>query len=177
MSSVKAEVIRPSEKPIPQEVYDKIDAFIEEQDNLEGALINVLHMAQGIMGYLPREVMVHVAKKMGVSAAEVYGVVSFYSFFSTKPVGKCKISICTGTACFVKGANVILEAFEKELGIKAGETTKDGMFSLREVRCIGACGLAPVINAEENVYGHIKVEDVKRIIQEQTDIIFGKKEE
>ncbi|PID80412.1 MAG: NAD(P)H-dependent oxidoreductase subunit E [Clostridiales bacterium] len=172
MSSVKAQIIRPSEKPIAQEVFDKIDDFIAEQENLDGALINVLHMAQSTIGYLPREVMAHVAHKMGLSSAEVFGVVSFYSFFSTKPVGKCKISICTGTACFVKGANVILEAFEKELGIKAGETTKDGMFTLREVRCIGACGLAPVMTAEESVYGHIKVEDVSRIIQEQTDIIF-----
>ncbi len=176
MSSVKAQVIRPSEKPIDQKVFDQIDEYISGLDTLEGTLINVLHMAQGILGYLPREVMIFIAKKMKISSAEVFGVVSFYSFFSTKPVGKCRISVCTGTACFVKGSNVILEAFEKELGIKAGETTADGMFSLREVRCIGACGLAPVINAEENVYGHIQVEDVSRIIEEQTDIIFNKSE-
>ncbi len=169
MSSVKAQVVAIKEKPVSKEHYEELEKFIDGLDTKEGALINVLHKAQGLVGYLPREIMKFIADKLDISAAEVFGVVSFYSFFSTKPVGKCRFSVCMGTACFVKGSNVILEAFEKELGIKSGETTPDGLFTLRDVRCIGACGLAPVLTAEEKVYGHISVNDVPKIIEEQRE--------
>jgi len=121
----------------------------------KGALMPVIQAAQGIYGYMPEEVQKMVAEGMGVSPAEIYGIVTFYSQFSLTPKGKYKISICLGTACYVIGAGQILERFEKELGIKDGECTPDGKFSLDSARCVGACGLAPVISINEDVYGKL----------------------
>ena len=122
------------------------------------------HEAQGIFGYLPKEVQLHVARKLGVAPAKVYGVVTFYSYFTTEPVGKYKISVCLGTVCFVKGADKILSAFEKQLGIKVGETTSDFKFSLEGLRCLGACGLAPVVTVNGKVYGKVKPDQVSEIL-------------
>ena len=104
----------------------------------------MLHRAQGIFGYLPREVQVFVAKELGVPVSKVYGVVSFYSYFTMKPKGKYEISVCMGTACYVRGAESVLEELRKKLSIEPGETTPDGKFSLRSLRCVGAWGLPPV---------------------------------
>ena len=105
-----------------------------------------MHTAQGIFGYLPKEVQLHIADRLEVSPSKVYGVVSFYSYFTTEPIGEYKISVCLGTVCFVKGAGSVNKLqFEKQLGIKAGETTKDLKFTLEGLRCVGACGLAPVV--------------------------------
>lgn len=149
-----------------KKLFDELDEFIDSLPTKNGALIQVLHHAQGIFGYLPREVQLHVANRLDLSPAKVYGVVSFYSYFTSEPKGEFKISVCLGTVCFVKGADKILEEFEKHLGIKSGETSKDLKFSLEGLRCVGACGLAPVVVVNGKVYGHVKVDQVQDIINE-----------
>lgn len=145
-------------------LFDQLDNFIDSLDTRKGALIQVLHHAQGIFGFLPKEVQLYIAKALNVAPSKVYGVVSFYSYFTTEPRGEYKISVCLGTVCFVKGADKILAQFEKELGIKSGETTKDLKFSLEGLRCVGACGLAPVVVVNGKVYGQVKPEDVTSIL-------------
>ncbi|EQK45039.1 MULTISPECIES: complex I 24 kDa subunit family protein [Paraclostridium] len=152
------------------DVFEELDEFIDSLPTKKGALIQVLHHAQGLFGYLPKEVQLHIAKKLDVSPAKVYGVVSFYSYFTTEQKGEYKISVCLGTVCFVKGADKILAEFEKQLGIKSGETTSDLMFSLEGLRCVGACGLAPVVVVNGKVYGQVKVDQVKDIIAEYKQI-------
>ena len=148
----------------PQEKYHELDLFIEGLETTKGALIEILHKAQHIFGYLPRDVQLYVARKLGIPGAEVYGVVSFYSYFSTKPGGKHTISVCMGTACFVRGAEKILEGFKHKLGIEANETTEDGLFTIKDVRCIGACGLAPVVMVDGKVFGRVKEDEIDGII-------------
>jgi NADH-quinone oxidoreductase subunit E/NADP-reducing hydrogenase subunit HndA len=135
-------------------------------NNSSGELINVLHKVQEHFGYLPAEVQEMVAACLGVSVAKVYGVVTFYSFFTMLPKGKYPISVCTGTACYVRGAEKVLEEFKKELNIKMGETTVDGKFSLNCLRCVGACGLAPVVMIGEKTYGRVAPEEVQNILKE-----------
>ena len=131
-----------------------------------GFLITCLHKAQSIFGYLPQEVQSLIAEKLRLNLSDVYGVISFYSFFTTKPKGKYNINICLGTACFVKGADKILEEFENKLKIKNGETSKDMMFSLGALRCVGACSLAPVVLVNEKVYANATPESVDKILKE-----------
>lgn len=134
--------------------------------NQKGELINVLHKVQGALGYLSAETQEAVAKELGVSAATVYGVVSFYSFFTMKPKGLHPISICMGTACYVRGAEKVVDEFKKQLNIEIGETAADGVFSLTCLRCVGACGLAPVVTVGEKVYGHVVPDGVEAILNE-----------
>lgn len=141
-----------------------LDAFIREQDAQEESLIMILHKAQELFGYLPSELQLYVARKLKIPAAKVYGVVSFYSYFSQEVRGKHTISVCMGTACFVKGIEKVMHEFSEQLEIKSGQNTKDGLFTLKDVRCIGACGLAPVVMIDDKVYGHVKPEDVSEII-------------
>ena len=152
------------------DVFEELDEFIDSLPTKKGALIQVLHHAQGLFGYLPKEVQLHIAKKLDVPPAKVYGVVSFYSYFTTEQKGEYKISVCLGTVCFVKGADKILAEFEKQLGVKSGETTSDLMFSLEGLRCVGACGLAPVVVVNGKVYGQVNVDQVKDIIAEYKQI-------
>ena len=166
------DVMESGGQQFPKEKYDELEAFIEGLETTKGALIEILHKAQNIFGYLPRDVQLFIARKLGIPGAEVYGVVSFYSYFSTKPSGKHTISICMGTACFVRGADKIIEKFKEKLGIEANETTDDGLFTIKDVRCIGACGLAPVVMVDGNVYGRVKVEDIDDILNS-----YRKKEE
>lgn len=155
---------------LTSEMYAELEKFIDQLPEKQGALISVLHRAQHIFGYLPKEVQQFVGKKLDIPTAQVYGVVSFYSFFTMVPKGKHPISICLGTACYVRGADKVLEAFERELGIKVGQTTEDGKFSLDALRCVGACGLAPVVLIGEKVYGRITTgEQVKNILNEYQD--------
>ena len=128
------------------------------------ALMQVLQEAQSAYGYLPLQVQREVAFGMGLSVAEVYGVVSFYSFFTMTPKGEYEVSICMGTACYVKGSQAILDLIEDELGIKAGECSEDERFSINACRCIGACGLAPVITINEDVYGRLAADEVPAIL-------------
>lgn len=142
----------------------QLKEVIEKHKDMRGALLPVLQEAQGIYGYLPIEVQRMVADGLGISLSEVYGVATFYAQFSLTPKGKHKISVCLGTACYVKGADKILAEFEKILCIKSGECTPDGMFSIDSCRCVGACGLAPVVMIDEDVYGKITPADVQGII-------------
>jgi NADH-quinone oxidoreductase subunit E/NADP-reducing hydrogenase subunit HndA len=144
----------------------KIEEICQEFNNDKGELINVLHKAQTTFGYLPEEVQVIVADNLNTSLAHVYGVVSFYSFFTMVPKGKHPINICIGTACYVRGAEKVLNEFKEKLNIKVGETTKDDMFSLSSLRCIGACGLAPVVLVGEKVYGRVSLDGVQEILNE-----------
>ncbi|MGL5311884.1 MAG: NAD(P)H-dependent oxidoreductase subunit E [Peptostreptococcaceae bacterium] len=153
-----------------KQLFDQLDNFIDSLPTKTGALIQVLHHAQGIFGYLPKEVQLHIARKLNISPAKVYGVVSFYSYFTTEPRGEYKISVCLGTVCFVKGADKILAEFEKELGIKAGETTKDLKFTLEGLRCVGACGLAPVVVVNGKVYGQVHPENVSKILDNYREL-------
>jgi NADH-quinone oxidoreductase subunit E/NADP-reducing hydrogenase subunit HndA len=132
--------------------------------NQAGELINILHKTQEAFGYLPAEVQHVIAKELNISEAKVYGVVTFYSFFTMKPKGKHKISVCMGTACYVRGAEKIVDELKKELNINVGEVTSDGLFSLDCLRCVGACGLAPVMLIGEKVYGRIEPKEIKGII-------------
>ena len=134
---------------LPQEGYVALDEFIETTAKDESALIHVLHKAQNIFGYLPKEVQLYVGRKLNVSGAKVFGVVSFYSYFTTNPVGKHKINVCTGTACYVKGIEKVFDQFKKILNVTNGGTTEDMLFTLKDVRCVGACGLAPVVVIEK----------------------------
>lgn len=149
---------------LPKNLFNELDDYILTTKGDESVLIQVLHKAQHIFGYLPREVQLHVGRKLNVSGAKVFGVVSFYSYFTTRPVGKHLINLCTGTACYVKGIEPVFDEFKSILGIENGETTSDGLFTIKDIRCVGACGLAPVVVIGDKVYGHVKVEDVQGII-------------
>jgi NADP-reducing hydrogenase subunit HndA len=148
----------------------QLQEIIEKYKNTEGALIPVLHESQEVYGYLPLSVQSKIAEGLNVPLAEVYGVVTFYTQFSLYPKGAYKIQVCLGTACYVKGAALVLNELQKELGIEVGKCTEDGKFSLDACRCIGACGLAPVIMINDDVYGRLKPEDVKGIIQKYKDM-------
>ena len=137
---------------------------IDKHKDKDGALIPVLHKAQEIYGYLPLEVQKMVADGLGVPLTEVYGVVTFYTQFTINPKGKYQIGVCLGTACYVKGSGDILERIKSKLGIDVGECTDDGKFSIDATRCIGACGLAPVITVNDDVYGNLTVDDVDGIL-------------
>ena len=157
MSSIK---IKLKEKDIAQ-----IDEICKSFNNEPGELINVLHKVQSVFGYLPSEVQDVVANKLNMSVAKVYGVVTFYSFFTMIPKGRFPISICTGTACYVRGAEKVLDEFKKQLGIKVGESTADGKFSLTCLRCVGACGLAPVVQVGDKTFGRVSPDLVKDILK------------
>ncbi len=142
----------------------KLKEVLEKHKDMPGALLPVLQEAQGIYGYLPVEVQQMVADGLGISLSEVYGVATFYSQFSLTPKGEHRISVCLGTACYVKGADKILAEVEKKLGIKSGECTPDGMFSIDSCRCVGACGLAPVMMIDDEVYGKLTPDQVDKIL-------------
>ncbi len=130
-----------------------------------GCLMPILHEAQGIYGYLPAEVQTIIAEELNIPLSEVYGVATFYTQFSLQPKGKHRVSVCLGTACYVKGSDKILAAVERELRISCGECTPDGMFSIDSCRCVGACGLAPVMIVDDDVYGRLTEKDVPGILK------------
>ena len=134
--------------------------------NKDGEVINVLHKVQGEFGYLPAEVQELVAKELNIPVSRVYGIVSFYSFFTMTPKGEHPISVCLGTACYVRGAEKVLDELKRQLGINVGEVTPDGKFSLTCLRCVGACGLAPVIEVGDKVYGRMTPDRVKDVLAE-----------
>ncbi|WFA08121.1 NADH-quinone oxidoreductase subunit NuoE [Tissierella sp. Yu-01] len=146
---------------------EKIERFrqiIQDHKETKGALMPVLQGAQEIFGYLPAEMLQLISEELDIPLSEIYGVATFYSQFSFIPKGENIISICLGTACYVKGAQDILEDFEKLLGIKAGQTTGDMKFSISSTRCIGDCSMAPVVTVNEDIYPRLKKEQVKEII-------------
>ncbi len=140
-------------------------AVIAEHKDQNGAVIPVLHKAQEIYGYLPIEVQEMISEGLDVPLAEIYGIVTFYTQFSLNPKGKYHIGVCLGTACYVKGSGDILDKIKEILGIEVGECTPDGLFSIEATRCIGACGLAPVLTVNDDVYGRLVVDDVEGIIE------------
>jgi NADH-quinone oxidoreductase subunit E/NADP-reducing hydrogenase subunit HndA len=148
---------------------DQLSAFIDEVNQKEYAesyLIAVLHKAQELYGYLPQDVMDQVADKMQIPTAHIWGVATFYHYFNLKPVGKNIVSVCMGTACYVKGADKVLEVLKRELDIQVGETTEDKLFTLQEARCLGACGIAPVIMINDKIYGELDSKKTVNLINQ-----------
>ncbi len=147
----------------------KLREVIASRKNDKGALMPILQEAQEIYGYLPIEVLKIIAEEMDIPLEKIYGVATFYSQFTLNPKGKYTISVCLGTACYVKGSGDIFDELSKKLGIKGGETTSDGKFTLVDCRCIGACGLAPVLTVNDDVYGRLTVDDVDGIIAKYSE--------
>jgi len=163
-----------SEKATPafvmtKEQEEKVQQIIAKYKDTDGALIPVLHEVQEVIGYLPIEVQKVISEGIGVPASEIYGVVTFYTQFSLNPKGKYQIGVCLGTACYVKGSGDILEKIKEILKIDVGECTPDGKFSLEATRCVGACGLAPVVTINEDVYGRLVVADVADMLAKYQD--------
>ena len=147
----------------------QLKAIIEAKKDIPGSLMSIMQDAQGIYGYLPIEVQQMIADGMGVPLEKIYGVATFYAQFALSPKGKYNISVCLGTACYVKGAGDIFNKLSERLGIGADECTPDGKYSLTACRCIGACGLAPVLTVNEDVYGRLTVDDVDDILAKYAD--------
>ena len=158
-SQIKAELAE-----FTTEQFDQIDEIIESYKGKPGALIPVLEQVQDICGYLPMAIQIKVAKGLNLPVANVYGVVTFYSFFTMVPKGKHVIRVCLGTACYVRGGKRIFERCSEILGIGAGECTQDKMFSLETVRCLGACGLAPVVVIDDDTHGRVKPTKLEELI-------------
>ena len=148
----------------------QIEEIIARYENEKTPLMMILSDIQHEYGYIPLEVQELISEKTGIPVAEIYGVVTFYSFFSLEPKGKYVIGVCLGTACYVKGSQQVLDKFSEILGIKAGETTADGLFTLDALRCIGACGIAPAITINGKVYPKVSVGDVPGIIKEYREM-------
>jgi NADH:ubiquinone oxidoreductase subunit E len=150
------------------ERFQELDEFISANHDpvdAQGSLIAVLQRAQELFGYLPQSVMAHVAQELQVPEVYIYGVATFYSYFTLVPRGKHPVWVCMGTPCYVKGASAIFEALKDRLRIQPGETTDDGLFSLVETKCVGACALAPLIMVGEDVYGHVTIEQIPEILE------------
>jgi NADP-reducing hydrogenase subunit HndA len=158
MSTIKIE--------LRNEDVAKIKEICTSFNNDPQELINVLQSCQEHFGYLPAEVQEVISGELSLPVAKIYGVVTFYSFFTMTPKGNHPISICLGTACYVRGAEKVLEEFKKELGLNVGQVTKDNKFSLSTLRCVGACGLAPVVLVGEKTYGRVAPDDVRNILKE-----------
>ena len=155
---------------VAQRFIEQVAGICQQYNNDPGELINVLHRTQETLGYLPKEVQELIAKELGITPAEVYGVVTFYSFFTMTPKGKYPISVCMGTACYVRGAEKVLDEFKRKLNIEVGATTPDGMFSIDSLRCVGACGLAPVVMVGQKVYGRLTPDNVTDILTEYMEM-------
>lgn len=149
---------------LSQEKKNELLTIIEKYAHKEGGLINILNEVQESMGHIPYQAQKLIAETLDMPLIEIYGVVTFYSRFTLEPVGKYKIGVCMGTACYVRGSNEILAETEALLDIKTGETTADGMFSIESTRCIGACGLAPVVVINDDVYGNLEKGQMEKII-------------
>lgn len=143
-----------------------LQAFIDEWKDKQGNLIMILHQVQEIYGYIPREVAIEISRQLRVPLAKIYGVVTFYNFFKLQKAGRNKIQVCMGTACYLRGGEDILLEFEKQLGIGVNATTDDGAFSIEAVRCLGCCGLAPVVVINGNVHGRATTKQVAGLIDQ-----------
>ncbi len=148
-----------------KEQEEKLMQIIAKHKGQDGALIPVLHEAQALYGYLPIEVQEMISDGLDVPMSEIYGVVTFYTQFTTNPKGKYNIAVCLGTACYVKGSGIIIDKIKERLGIDVGECTPDGKYSIEATRCIGACGLAPVLTVNEDVYGRLDPDDIDSIFE------------
>ena len=150
--------------PEMREKYDALDAAIARHKGEPGALMPVLQEAQNIFGYVPQDVQQIIADGLGTTLAEVYGVATFYAQFSLEPKGQYVVGVCLGTACYVKGSQQVLDKLEEVLEVPAGRTTKDGLFTLNATRCLGACGLAPVMMINDEVYGRLTPDEIPTIL-------------
>ena len=146
--------------------YDLLAKVIKEHKNEPGPLMPILQETQNIFDCVPEDVQKIIAKELNITLSDIYGVVTFYSQFTLKPRGKHKIQVCMGTACYVKGASDVLNRISHELNVPIGQTTEDGKYTLIATRCLGACGLAPVLTINEDVYGRLVADDVPRIVKE-----------
>ena len=151
-------------KEINSKTLQQIRKIIEATNGQAGAPIRVLQQVQGIVGYLPPEVLKTVSKEMNIPLSELYGITSFYSFFSMVPKGKYVIQVCLGTSCYVKGAERLIKTLKRDFNLESGRITPDGKFSLETVRCLGCCGLSPVIAIRENVHRKVKPSHMKDIL-------------
>ena len=164
MNNAQDRKINLDTKQLDQTLINELDTYIASLDDKVGNLIHVLHKGQSLFGYLPENLQLYIARALDLPAAKVNGVVSFYSFFTEEPRGKHTISVCMGTACFVKGADKILGKLKADLKVETGKMTEDGNFTLIDIRCVGACGLAPVVLVDDKVYGHVTVDNISEII-------------
>jgi NADH:ubiquinone oxidoreductase subunit E len=165
MAVRKAEVLDELPEEFSQEQLQQVDAFIERYRGKPGSLIPVLEEVQGILGYLPNEIQRRVAQGLNLPQSHVFGVVTFYSFFTMVPRGRHTIRVCMGTACYVRGGKKNLDRLVQDLGIDAGDTTPDRRFSLETVRCLGACGLAPVTVIDEDTYKQVKTQKLHAMLE------------
>ena len=156
--------------PDMKEKYDQLQQAIEELKDQPGALMPVLQKAQGIFGCVPMDVQKIIAEGLGVTLSEVYGVATFYAQFTLEPAGKYIISVCMGTACYVKGSQKVLDKLSEELKVPVGKTSADGLFTLNATRCLGACGLAPVMTVNDEVYGRLTPDDIPGIIAKYREL-------
>lgn len=158
-------MVEVSEKALSEEQREIIDGIIDRYKDKPGGLITVLHEVQRVIGYLPLWVQEEISDALSIPLSEVNSIVSFYSLFSEKPKGKYCIGVCKGTACYVRSSEKVLKKLEEILGIEAGDVTDDGKFSIEVLRCLGACGLGPVMTVNEKVYTRMKVDKLKGIIE------------
>ncbi len=147
-----------------EQTIEILDGIINDWSGRDGALIPVLQSAQNLLGYLPKEILIHISERLNLPLSHVTGVVSFYSWFSTVPRGKHVVRVCMGTACYVRGGQEVLSAMKNALGIEVGETTEDQTFSLEVGRCFGACGLAPVVMIDDDTHQRVKSAKVKELL-------------
>ena len=148
-----------------EQMTPQLKAFIEEWKDKPGNLIMVLHQVQQTYGYIPRNIAIEISELLSVPLAKIYGVVTFYNFFKLQKAGKYIVQVCLGTACYLRGGDDLIKEFEKQLGVGVNATTADGLFSVEAVRCLGCCGLAPVVVVNGEVYGKLTKGDVAGIIE------------
>ena len=153
-----------------EQMTPELKAFIAEWKDKPGNLIMVLHQVQQTYGYIPRNIAIEISELLSVPLAKIYGVVTFYNFFKLQKAGKYIAQVCLGTACYLRGGDDLIKEFEKQLGVGVNATTPDGLFSVEAVRCLGCCGLAPVVVVNGEVYGKLKKEDVAGIIEKYRKI-------
>ncbi len=158
--------IKSIEEILSGEQIEELDKIIDKNGSEEGKLIPMLEKIQILLGYIPVEVQERISEKTGIPPNHIYGVVSFYSFFSMKAKARHRIQICMGTACYVKGGKEIAEKIEKDYGVKPGESTEDGRFTYENTRCFGACGLAPIMVVDGKIYGKVSAEGIDSILEE-----------
>ena len=163
-SAAEAHAGEPPEDVVAPETLALIDAYLRDHPGGSERLIPVLHRAQQELGYLPFPVIKAIAEKLGISPVQAYGVVSFYHFFTTTPRGRYQLKVCMGTACFVRNANSLLESVRDTIGLEVGGVTADRLFSLEQVRCLGACGLAPAMMVNGEVHGHLTRNGVRKLL-------------
>lgn len=149
---------------ISQEKYAELDKVISELKGQGGAVMRALQAAQDIFGHVPKDVQIKIAEGLGATLSEVYGVATFYSQFALEPSGQYRIGVCLGTACYVKNSQAILDKVSQTLNTPVGKTTSDGLFTIKDTRCLGACGLAPVMMINDDVYGRLVPEDIPGIL-------------